>query len=1382
MFHRQSTANSFYLLQSPAHYNLFISILDSDEKFFLGFDRSNVSLEALQKRLKETLAEPKSRNFTIGFTEPGFGFVSILDDHSLIVRLQYIEQQGRNFEFSLRFDSNTTNSARTFASNGVAYVGPLDQDDPDDDMLDSFHVMLSYAWSDKDKVQIIKNELDRRGLTIWMDVTNMNKNIYEAMARGVLQSKVIVPCISLNYASRPNCRRELHFAADNNKPMVPVRLEKIPQNTSNFKLEAVKLITSGELYVDLSEQDWKNPFLVASSMDNLKDKIVKHLQDIENQNSQPSNQSLPPQDRLKNWLNPISMVDEHERLENDYVDGTRLWLIDEVRRWIETPASRVLWLNGGAGVGKSMMSYLVSTKIPQDWFGAVFYCRHNDSDKNNAVNVLKTIAFELSKRSSKYFDFLTELLENDELLQKGGKNSILLSSVSSIHKDLLIDGLKMIRTNEPIVIVIDALDECGKPGDVERAELLSVVHESALVLPSFVKLIVTGRPESDIWENLYDINAHVLETTSEQNMRDLYIFCKARISNLGVFTEKEIEQAAMVLTAKSEGVFVYARLACDNIEYESPKVMQSLMTIIQKLHTGMDSIYDSIFTAQNDATVRLVICAICSLQKPLTIKGISKILFISEPSVGGALIALRSILRTGDDGTIAVIHKSLKDYVTTPGRSSSVDFSSVNIGMVLAECCFQVLVLELRFNIVNIPKEFLHTFHTDIPNFAGIVASIPDHLWYSALYATSHLAALSIESLPIEFVRRIHKMISDIVKTKLTHWMELLSLLDRFADIIPISTSINNPTGDLPDLHVIFLLLSDAQRVCGQFAIPISACAFQVYWTAIPFSPFLTQFHQTYFDLRPPGKYPKLVQTKSIPERWSPCISTCTGHSHWVNAVAINSDGNMIVSGSNDCTVKLWNVSTGKEVRTLIGHTGPVNDVAIDSERNIVVSGSSDNTIKIWNLITGKELRMLTGHRDLVNAVVFSNERNLIVSGSNDFTVKIWNCSTGENVKTLIGHTYWVTSVAISNGGDFVVSGSSDFTVRLWNASSGNLVKTFIGHSDSVNAVAISKMGNSIVSGSDDESVKMWDVCTGREIRAFVAHGGSVNATAISNNEDFIVSGSDENTVKVWSCMAGGEIKTLTGHSHWVKTVAISNDNNLVVSGSFDGSVKIWDAAAQNGIPVLSGHTLEVTSIAICESEDLIMKRLDSGMQKQEMRKKVTTIRCWSWLWEHFGRMVYEELTEPHPGSVLSLLLRTANETGNLSYNGPHDAQFASSLSTAGYPGPYNVQYARYVFTGNETREFVEVIYPGRREYANWKLEEKQMHKPETYSISDVGWVKKNNFPESSPLFWIPYEFRGQFCSSPNRLVIFTKVVEGYANLVIVDLSDFNELNNNEIN
>ncbi|AFY32991.1 serine/threonine-protein kinase [Calothrix sp. PCC 7507] len=268
--------------------------------------------------------------------------------------------------------------------------------------------------------------------------------------------------------------------------------------------------------------------------------------------------------------------------------------------------------------------------------------------------------------------------------------------------------------------------------------------------------------------------------------------------------------------------------------------------------------------------------------------------------------------------------------------------------------------------------------------------------------------------------------------------------------------------------------------------------------------------------------------------------------------------GETLASGSDDKTVKIWDLKQRKELHTLRGHTGKVYAVAISPDGQSVVSGSDDKTIKIWDLNTGKERHTLTGHQGLISSVAISPDGQTIVSASYDKTIKTWNLNTGAEIRTSKGHSGEILAVAISPNGEKIVSGSADKSIKIWHLKTGKEILTIPAHTLDVNALAISPNSQLLVSGSDDKTVKLWNLNTGKAIRTFEGHLADVNAIAFSPNGEYIATGSDDKTVKVWNLYTGEAIITFTGHSAEVYAVAFSPDGKTLVSGSKDKTIRIW--------------------------------------------------------------------------------------------------------------------------------------------------------------------------------------------------------------------------------
>jgi WD40 repeat protein len=339
----------------------------------------------------------------------------------------------------------------------------------------------------------------------------------------------------------------------------------------------------------------------------------------------------------------------------------------------------------------------------------------------------------------------------------------------------------------------------------------------------------------------------------------------------------------------------------------------------------------------------------------------------------------------------------------------------------------------------------------------------------------------------------------------------------------------------------------------------------------------LTEKHASVLPIVAEAMQPKVSRASSIPpiaepvRKISPLIAplaveklalrcVLAGHAGEVKSVAMSADGQTLVSGSADRTIKVWNLFTGEEVRTFKGHVDAVWSVAISADGQTLVSASEDKTVKVWNLSADTELYTLVGHTGPVHCVAMSADGQTLVSGSTDHTIKVWNLSSGKEMRSLTGYTMPVTCLAMSADGQTLVSGSEDCMIKVRNPSTGQAVRIFTGHTGTVWSVAISADGQTLVSASEDKTVKVWNLSADTEL--YTRHTGSVDCVAISANGQTLISGSRQGwTIRVWNLSNGKEIHTLLDPKAYnVTSVAISADGQTLISVSRDKTIKVWGA------------------------------------------------------------------------------------------------------------------------------------------------------------------------------------------------------------------------------
>jgi hypothetical protein len=192
-------------------------------------------------------------------------------------------------------------------------------------------------------------------------------------------------------------------------------------------------------------------------------------------------------------------------------------------------------------------------------------------------------------------------------------------------------------------------------------------------------------------------------------------------------------------------------------------------------------------------------------------------------------------------------------------------------------------------------------------------------------------------------------------------------------------------------------------------------------------------------------------------------IRTLEGHRRCVKSCAFSPNSKLIVSASDDKTLKVWEVHSGALLRTLGGHSASVNDCAFSPDGELIVSASSDNTLKIWEAHSGELLRTLEGHSGAVRGCAFSPDGKLIVSASSDYTLKVWEVQTGEMLRSLAGHLARVTGCAFSPDIKLIVSASDDETLKVWDAETGQMLRTLEGHSNFVRDCAFNPDGKLVV-------------------------------------------------------------------------------------------------------------------------------------------------------------------------------------------------------------------------------------------------------------------------------------------------------------------------------
>jgi WD40 repeat protein len=202
-------------------------------------------------------------------------------------------------------------------------------------------------------------------------------------------------------------------------------------------------------------------------------------------------------------------------------------------------------------------------------------------------------------------------------------------------------------------------------------------------------------------------------------------------------------------------------------------------------------------------------------------------------------------------------------------------------------------------------------------------------------------------------------------------------------------------------------------------------------------------------------------------------------------AASFSPDGKRIVSGDTGNRLKIWDASTGNELKGFAAHTDKIQSVAFSPNGRFIVSGSKDKTVRVWDSETGRELRVFRNFRYHVNAVAFSPDGKLVLAGSGDNTARLFDVESGRQLQVWQGIA--ISTVAFSPDGSQLLIAGFDGIPKLFDVANSELIMTLKGHKLHVYSAAFSRDGKQIVTGSGDGTTRLWDAATGNEISQFIS-------------------------------------------------------------------------------------------------------------------------------------------------------------------------------------------------------------------------------------------------------------------------------------------------------
>ncbi|EDV28934.1 uncharacterized protein TRIADDRAFT_52303 [Trichoplax adhaerens] len=358
------------------------------------------------------------------------------------------------------------------------------------------------------------------------------------------------------------------------------------------------------------------------------------------------------------------------------------------------------------------------------------------------------------------------------------------------------------------------------------------------------------------------------------------------------------------------------------------------------------------------------------------------------------------------------------------------------------------------------------------------------------------------------------------------------------------------------------------------------------------------------------------------PTHCNPCYMTLEGFQQPLLAIAISEDDQYVACGSKDCTVKLFELSTAKELKSFVGHAGPVTDCCFIGSKYLC-SASLDGNISVWDLANGHRRHILSLHHRSIcqctvdrnekfiasasldgnviiwkvndgssfgkfsvksnrpfNCVSFHPEAPLIVAGNWDTNIYTWDVNTKEQKQVLRGHTASIRDVAFCNGGNFVISADISGQVMIFSLAHGTNVGSLHGHFFPINKIAVSSNPHVLATASDDHKVKLWRNTLGRALFSSHFEMQRMTAVKISLSGKFIAVGSSNGDLSIIDRNVGNQILSVQAHKQCIRSLTWSPCGLNIITASDDKTVKIINIEHADIKETLSDHSAAVTCIA----------------------------------------------------------------------------------------------------------------------------------------------------------------------------------------------------------
>ncbi|KAF4568479.1 hypothetical protein EYR40_010113 [Pleurotus pulmonarius] len=1001
------------------------------------------------------------------------------------------------------------------------------------DKLARMHPYINLAWTVASSVySVVKNQLDRDEAI--RDLLETMAGLYSHIALlGVVQNKLNGPLVdTIQKILRQTVECSLFikeysgngFAARCMKQIVSTTEAKI----NDFKVAFTSLRNC--LDTGLSVQNNLVSIRLASDIHDLGMSSAKYY----------NNSDVDFDEALRDKLNPTNMEWSTRPMCHPH---TRVDILRNITEWIIDPrGSKVLWITALVGAGKSTIATTVANMYADTGrLGAFIFFNRDLKEQSDPTNFVRTLAYELSKCDSRIAKEIKGAVDqNCRIAQmqldaqfKGLIRMPLVGAASDISAGT------SLADEGPITIVIDALDECGN--ESSRGQLLAVLAKETVNLPPVVRIIITSRPEPDIFAAFANVQ-HIKHQELVSHEHDIRVYMESQLQDIRIKRGLQLgwpgEQKLVDLVSRADGLFIWASTACKYIDSYSPET--ALNGLLQAgVHKGLDNLYSKALDrgAASD-TVRLgkdfqdIVGTIVVVKNPMTTQTIDKLLDLKHSSQR-FLSEFASVIHQADNKPIRFFHKSFSDFITNVGRCTNPTYFidvSHHEHRVAVNCIArmeEVFKRPLQFT----PKTLLK------PNYDEAVT-------YSCSYWIHHVIAVAEDSERREMASKAYSF----MKVHILHWLEATSILKKSRSTPSILEQLYQWALDT-GMDDMTSLSYDAYRFATFFAETIAEHPALITQVALPFVPVQSKLYQLFHDSR---ELPTVMG--AYQQKWSSSL----------RVFPILDTSIICVSFSPDMTKV---VSTGARI-----------------DDDAPLRGDENNCVRCWDVITGEEA-VPAVQVEFTSVAQFSPDGAQVWVATGKGSVYILDAGTGEKLSELPSKRWFTRSENSSKMSSPSTWRDAKKDDTLTSAATRGAIQatpppedpTEPGDvasdvDDDFTRAAFSSDGKWVIFGNDtgelyvidrDDKKQSYDTlndCSRLEWRDVVRMFPSI---VFSPDNEIFAAGAGDGKIYVWRTKSGERLHELEGHTKEIILLAFGPEGDKLYSASEDGNMNPYDKSAK---------------------------------------------------------------------------------------------------------------------------------------------------------------------------------------------------------------------------